>query len=112
MIATPAMCIASRALLLPLMPLAACGSNSNIKCFSLAGGPDYCSPNVYRAQPSHLHHNNRDGTFTDVTGAAGMAAEFGPALGVVTADFNGDGWIERSQVVIDRYTTLKEGGAR
>src|SRR5262249_49475192 len=25
---------------------------------------------------------------------AGLAAEFGPALGVSTADFNGDGWID------------------
>ena len=25
---------------------------------------------------------------------AGMAAQFGPALGVATADFNGDGWID------------------
>ena len=55
---------------------------------------DYCPPSVYRAQPDHLFHNNRDGTFSDVTAAAGMAREFGPALGVSTADFNGDGWID------------------
>ncbi|HLG54814.1 MAG TPA: CRTAC1 family protein [Vicinamibacterales bacterium] len=55
---------------------------------------DYCPPSVYRAQPDHLYHNNRDGTFTDVTAAAGMGREFGPALGVATADFNGDGWID------------------
>ena len=61
-------------------------------CFSPSGAPDYCSPNAYRPQPSRLYHNNRDGTFTDVTAAAGMAREFGPALGVSTADFNGDGW--------------------
>jgi hypothetical protein len=55
---------------------------------------DYCPPSVYRPQPSHLYHNDRDGTFTDVTTAAGMGREFGPALGVSTADFNGDGWID------------------
>ena len=55
---------------------------------------DYCPPSLYRAQPDHLYHNNRNGTFTDVTAAAGMAREFGPALGVSTADFNGDGWID------------------
>ena len=49
---------------------------------------------MYSAQPSHLFHNNRDGTFTDVTASAGLSSEFGPALGVVTADFNGDGWID------------------
>jgi hypothetical protein len=55
---------------------------------------DYCPPSVYRAQPDRLYHNNRNGTFTDVTAAAGMGREFGPALGVTTADFNGDGWID------------------
>jgi hypothetical protein len=55
---------------------------------------DYCPPSLYRPQPSHLYHNNRNGTFTDVTAAAGVAREFGPALGVSTADFNGDGWID------------------
>jgi enediyne biosynthesis protein E4 len=67
---------------------------SNTPCFSPSGRPDYCSPNVYRPQPSRLYHNNHDGTFTDVTAAAGMAQEFGPALGVATADFNGDGWMD------------------
>jgi hypothetical protein len=67
---------------------------ANIHCYSLSGSLDYCPPHVYRAHPSHLFHNNRDGTFTDVTVAAGMSREFGPALGVSTADFNGDGWID------------------
>jgi hypothetical protein len=66
----------------------------NIPCHNAAGRLDYCPPNVYSAQPSHLFHNNRDGTFTDVTAPAGLSREFGPALGVVTADFNGDGWID------------------
>jgi len=66
----------------------------NVQCYSVNGKPDYCPPHVYSAQPSHLFHNNRDGTFTDVTAAAGMSTEFGPALGVSTADFNGDGWID------------------
>jgi enediyne biosynthesis protein E4 len=63
-------------------------------CFGPSGRPDYCSPNTYPPQRSHLYHNNRDGTFTDVTAAAGLAADFGPALGVTTADFDGDGWID------------------
>jgi hypothetical protein len=67
---------------------------ANIHCFSMSGSLDYCPPHVYRPHPSHLYHNNRDGTFTDVTVAAGMSREFGPALGVSTADFNNDGWID------------------
>jgi hypothetical protein len=66
----------------------------NIRCFGLAGGPDYCPPHVYPPEPSRLYRNNRDGTFTDATTAAGVATDFGPALGVATADFNGDGWID------------------
>ena len=67
---------------------------ANVKCFGLAGGPEYCPPHVYTAQPSKLYRNNRDGTFTDVTARAGLSTEFGPALGVSTADFNGDGWMD------------------
>jgi hypothetical protein len=69
-------------------------TDTNIKCYSVNGRSDYCPPHVYSAQPSHLLRNNRDGTFTDATAAAGMSSEFGPALGVITADFNGDGWID------------------
>jgi hypothetical protein len=67
---------------------------ANVKCFGLAGARDYCPPDVYTAQPSKLYRNNRDGTFTDVTARAGLSTEFGPALGVATADFNGDGWMD------------------
>jgi hypothetical protein len=69
-------------------------AESSMPCFSPSGRPDYCSPNVYQPLPSRLYHNNRDGTFTDVTAAAGITRDFGPALGVSTADFNGDGWID------------------
>ena len=67
---------------------------ASVRCYSITGLTDYCPPNVYRAEPSHLLHNNRDGTFSDITAKAGMSAEYGPALGVSTADFNGDGWID------------------
>jgi len=67
---------------------------TNVRCYSITGLTDYCPPNVYRAEPSHLLRNNRDGTFSDITAKAGMSAEYGAALGVSTADFNGDGWID------------------
>ena len=66
----------------------------NTPCYGTSGRRVYCAPQVYRAQQSHLYRNNRDGSFADVTAAAGMATQFGPALGVSTADFNGDGWID------------------
>ena len=68
--------------------------DANVKCFGLAGGRDYCPPHVYTAQPSKLYRNNHDGTFSDVTARAALSTEFGPALGVATADFNGDGWMD------------------
>jgi len=66
----------------------------NTPCYGPSGRRVYCAPKVYAPQPSRLYHNNRDGTFSDVTAASGMAGRFGPALGVTTADFNGDGWID------------------
>ena len=70
-------------------------SRATTKCFSPSGARDYCTPNSYKPLPGRLFHNNRDGTFTDVDGErAASRSEFGPALGVATADFNGDGWID------------------
>ena len=54
--------------------------------------PDYCGPNSWLPERDRLFHNNRDGTFTDVTVESGIDQAFGAGLGVVTADFNGDGW--------------------
>jgi hypothetical protein len=68
--------------------------DENIRCFAPTGAPDYCPPASYKPVPDRLYHNNRDGTFTDVTAPAGIGREFGPALGITTADFNGDGWID------------------
>jgi hypothetical protein len=67
---------------------------NNIHCYSITGATDYCPPHMYRAEPSRFLHNNGNGTFSDRTAAAGFSSEYGPALGVATADFNGDGWID------------------
>jgi hypothetical protein len=67
---------------------------SHIACVGVSGLPDYCRPSAYRAQPSRLYRNAGRGRFTDVTIASGLARQFGPALGVATADFNRDGWID------------------
>ena len=47
---------------------------------------------MYQPVPARLFHNRGDGTFEDVTEAAGIGATVGPGLGIVCADFNGDGW--------------------
>lgn len=62
------------------------------KCFSASGMVDYCSPLMYEPVPNHLFRNRRDGTFEDVTMSSGIGREYYGAMGVVCADFNGDGW--------------------
>jgi enediyne biosynthesis protein E4 len=51
----------------------------------------YCRPSVYPARQDILYHNNRNGTFTDVTRAAGMQVAPGRGLGCVWSDGDGDG---------------------
>ncbi|MFN7993581.1 MAG: CRTAC1 family protein [Bryobacteraceae bacterium] len=63
----------------------------NRACSSPAGQPDYCTPKMYHAVPSRLFRNLRNGRFEDVTEAAGVNRSYGPSLGVLCADFNGDG---------------------
>jgi hypothetical protein len=52
----------------------------------------YCNPKAFEGEPSVLYRNDGDGRFTDVTREAGVWAAGGKSLGVVVADFNGDGW--------------------
>lgn len=59
-------------------------------CMDRAGRPDYCGPDGFSGVPDVLYHNNRDGTFTDVSVASGIAQVASKGLGVVSADFNGD----------------------
>jgi enediyne biosynthesis protein E4 len=63
-------------------------------CRTPAGASDWCGPVPTDALPDRLFHNRGDGTFEDVTAKAGLTSEYGPALGVSTADFDGDGWID------------------
>src|SRR5690349_12828028 len=63
-------------------------------CYAATTAKDYCTPRAFRAPGNRLFHNKGNGTFEDVTSTAGVDKEFGHALGVVTADFNNDGWID------------------
>ena len=52
----------------------------------------YCHPNVFHGQPAALYHNNGDGTFTDASQSSGVGPKAANGLGVVTFDYNNDGW--------------------
>ncbi len=51
----------------------------------------YCIPRLFKPTPSHLYHNNGNGTFTDVSKTSGIANAPGKAFGVVATDLNNDG---------------------
>jgi hypothetical protein len=55
---------------------------------------DYCSPSAYQGVSDRLFQNNGDGTFTDMSESAGVASIARHGLGVIAADFSGDGQIE------------------
>ena len=54
----------------------------------------YCTPESYTGQSATLYRNRGDGTFEDVTAAAGVAAPSAKALGVVMLDSDADGWMD------------------
>ena len=63
-------------------------------CYAATTARDYCTPRVFRSPGNRLFHNKGNGTFVDVTVSAGVDKEFGHGLGVVSADFDDDGWID------------------
>jgi hypothetical protein len=63
------------------------------KC-GVNGMRSYCEQLAYQGMPLTLYHNNRDGTFTDVSTQSGLGKLVGRALGVVAIDVNNDGWTD------------------
>jgi hypothetical protein len=69
-------------------------------CHAPSGEREYCGPNNFKGNVARLFHNLGRASadpgaavrFEDVTVAAGLAKAPGPGLGVVCADFDGDGW--------------------
>ena len=62
-------------------------------CTDMVGLREYCGPQSYDPARDRLYRNRGDGTFEDVTAAAGIDLD-GPGLGVVAGDFDGDGWLD------------------
>ena len=63
---------------------------TEVSC-KLDGKSFYCHPGDYKGLPNQLFHNNRDGTFTDVSASSGIGDSIGKGMGVSFGDFNGDG---------------------
>src|SRR3954471_2492284 len=54
----------------------------------------YCVPRVFKPRPSHLFHNNGNGTFTDVSEQSGISKSLGKSFGAVATDINNDGLMD------------------
>jgi hypothetical protein len=67
-------------------------SANSPNCYASTTARDYCTPKVFRAPGNRLFHNLGNGKFADVTSASGVDKEFGHGLGVISTDFNDDGW--------------------
>ena len=59
-------------------------------CAAPDGRRDYCGPEEFGAQPDRLYRNDGDGTFTDVSIAAGINLSEGRGLGVLICELTGD----------------------
>ena len=55
------------------------------------GTPKYAGPMDFPPMPNDLYRNNGDGSFTNVSQAAGIAAHKGWGMGGVCADYDSDG---------------------
>lgn len=58
------------------------------------GQKTYGNPQVYQGISDLLYRNNGDGTFTDVTRAAGVHNDGGKGLGITCGDYDNDGRID------------------
>ena len=65
---------------------------NNVECFNNIR--TYCGPDGFVPVPDRLFRNQGDGTFEDATAVSQIGREYGPALGVSTADLDGNGWID------------------
>ena len=64
-------------------------------CYAQDGTRDFCAPAEFPSAPATLFRNTGRGPtphFEDVTGTSGLAKLPGAGLGVLCADFDGDGW--------------------
>ncbi len=61
-------------------------------CAGPTGQRDYCGPKPFGRTVTQLFRNLGNGRFKDMTAEAGLNAAPGPGLGILTGDFDSNGW--------------------
>lgn len=74
----------------------------------------YCHPRYYQGLPNQLYHNNRDGTFTDVSRESGIASHIGKGMGLAFLDYDRDGRLDVfvANDTVPNFLFHNEGGGR
>jgi hypothetical protein len=68
--------------------------DGDLMCTLDGKSKSYCTPESYKGQSASLYRNRGDGTFQDVTKAAGLYDPTSKTLGVTMFDFDDDGRID------------------
>ncbi len=81
------------------------------RCVTDRAERDYCGPTAVPPLSDRLFENRGNGTFKDVSLAAGIAALSGAGLGVIALDFDADGWLDFvvSNDQMDNYAFRNRG---
>ncbi|MFL6208521.1 MAG: CRTAC1 family protein [Pyrinomonadaceae bacterium] len=84
-----------------------CGNNR-------LGQKYYCIPRIFKPQPSHLFHNNGNGTFTDVSRESGIVGSPGKSFGAVATDINNDGLLDLfvANDTMPNFLFINKGGGK
>ena len=86
----------------------------NVLCTDDINRRYYCIPRYYKPRPSHLFHNNGNGSFTDVSKESGISDYPGKSFGVVATDVNNDGRMDLfvANDTMPNFLFVNKGGGK
>jgi hypothetical protein len=78
------------------------------------GKRHYCIPRIFPPSSNWLFHNNRNGTFTDVSRDSGIMQHLGKSWGAVATDLNNDGNLDLfvSNDTVANFLFMNRGNGR